>query len=44
MSRTLEAFSSSNKKITTREIADKYEEIVIYEDITHLFGFCYLCK
>ena len=36
---TLEAFSCSNEKITVREIADKYEEIVIYEDKTHLFGF-----
>jgi hypothetical protein len=42
--RTLEAFSYSDEEIIAREFVDKYEEINIYEDITHLFGFCYLCR
>jgi hypothetical protein len=32
------------RRLQTREVVDKYEEINIYEDRTHLFGFCYLCK
>jgi hypothetical protein len=41
---TLKAFSCSNEEITAGEIVDQYEEIIIYEDITHLFGFYYLNK
>jgi hypothetical protein len=35
---------AGKEKIIAREIVDKYEEIINYEHITHLFGFCYLCK
>jgi hypothetical protein len=43
-SRAFEAFSCSDEKVTVREIFDQYEEIVIYKEKNHLFGFCYLYK
>ena len=34
----------SHEKIAAGEVVDKPEEVLFYEDITHLLGFCNLFK
>jgi hypothetical protein len=42
--RASKTLNYSDEEITAGEDANKHEEILIHEDITHLFGFCYFCR
>jgi hypothetical protein len=42
--RTLKTFDISDGKVVAREIVDKSEEKLFYEEGTHILGFCDLFK
>ena len=42
--RTLKTFNNSDGKVAAREVADKYEEDLFYEEGAHILGFLNLFK